>query len=116
MTKRNRRTQAGLPRLYEAEEVATALGCSEWWVKEQARRRRIPFIRSGGGYRFTEAHFAEILHLLEERPARTGQQVAGPQSGTGHRPRKSRQVQPAVRLRARLPRRAVKADQSSTAA
>lgn len=117
MTKRNSSTRAGLPRLFEAEEVAAALGCSGWWVKEQARRRRIPFIRSGGGYRFTEAHFAEILRLLEERPVVRQQQSnsASDSPPSGRRPRKAQQLEPAVRLRPRVPRRARQADQSSAA-
>lgn len=28
---------------YRPAEVAAMLRCSVWWVKEQARRRRIPF-------------------------------------------------------------------------
>ncbi|MGW1489706.1 DNA-binding protein [Streptomyces sp. NPDC002402] len=59
---------SGLPDTYSAGEVAKALYCSEWWVKEQARRRRIPFIRSGSGYRFTKGHVEEIFRILEERP------------------------------------------------
>ena len=31
------------------EEVAKALGTSTWWVREQARRGRIPHLRLGKG-------------------------------------------------------------------
>ena len=44
------------------------LRCSEWWVKEQARRRRIPFCWIGGSYLFTEEHIAAIVRLFEVRP------------------------------------------------
>jgi hypothetical protein len=50
-------------------EVAAILKCSEWWVKEQARRRRIPFSWIGGSYLFTRNHVAEIVALFETRPA-----------------------------------------------
>ena len=56
-------------RLYSASEAARALRCSEWWLKEQARRRRIPFLMLGGSYRFTDSHLAEILATFEVRPA-----------------------------------------------
>ena len=56
------------PTLYRPAEVAAMLRCSEWWVKEQARRRRIPYCWIGGGYRFTDAHIAEIAQLCEVRP------------------------------------------------
>jgi hypothetical protein len=44
------------------------LRCSEWWVKEQARKRRIPYSWIGGSYLFTEEHIAEIVRLFEVRP------------------------------------------------
>lgn len=95
--------ESGLPPSYSAAEVATSLGCSEWWVKEQVRRRRIPFLRSGGGYRFTGDHVREIFHILEERPS-----PANAIEGEGV-PRRRTTAQPAgpvVSLRARRPRRA----------
>ena len=55
-------------RLHSASEAARALRCSEWWLKEQARRRRIPFLMLGGSYRFTDSHLAEILATFEVRP------------------------------------------------
>ena len=65
-----------LPVLYRPAQIADVLGCSEWWVKEQARRRRIPFTRLGGSYRFTADHLAEIIRIFEERP------LAPPDVGT----------------------------------
>ncbi|MEU2568775.1 helix-turn-helix domain-containing protein [Streptomyces althioticus] len=93
-----------LPLTYSPAEVAKALDCSEWWVKEQARRRRIPFIRSGSGYRFTRAHVDEIFLIFEERP----EQPNIPRTAaTSTRRRVPEQVEgPTVRLRARRPRRA----------
>jgi excisionase family DNA binding protein len=63
-------TAVTLPRLFCPAEIAEALGCSEWWVKEQARQKRIPFTRIGGAYRFTAQHATEIVVLFEERPTR----------------------------------------------
>ncbi|MFJ8005561.1 helix-turn-helix domain-containing protein [Streptomyces fagopyri] len=94
--------ETGLPPSYSAAEVAASLGCSEWWVKEQVRRRRIPFLRSGGGYRFTSDHVREIFHILEERP-NPANAIAG-EAVT--RRRTAQPVGPAVSLRARRPRRA----------
>ena len=53
---------------YRAAEVARMLRCSEWWVKEQARQRRIPFCWIGGSYLFTDAHIAAIVRLFEVQP------------------------------------------------
>jgi hypothetical protein len=82
------------------------LRCSEWWVKEQARKRRIPFAWIGGSYRFTDDHVAEIVSLFEVRPA-----ALGPDAG----PARRRDARPArestARLTARRPRRARRADQ-----
>jgi hypothetical protein len=50
---------------YRAAEVARMLRCSEWWVKEQARRRRIPYAWIGGSYLFTDQHIAEIVRRFE---------------------------------------------------
>ncbi|MFI1498219.1 helix-turn-helix domain-containing protein [Streptomyces platensis] len=100
----SRQTLHELPRLYSAAEVATALGCSEWWVKEQARRRRIPFIKSGSGYRFTKEHVQEIFNILEERPQGTSTQF--PEAGAARRRVRTQAGTPVVQLRARPPRRA----------
>ena len=53
---------------YRPADVARLLHCSQWWVKEQARRRRIPFCWIGGSYLFTEEHVAAIVRLFEVRP------------------------------------------------
>ncbi|MER7172627.1 helix-turn-helix domain-containing protein [Streptomyces mesophilus] len=93
-----------LVRLYRPAEVAEALGCSEWWVKEQARKGRIPFTRAGGCYRFTAEHYEEIIRVFEERPLRRAE------PSTAERGRVAQPVpvseRPAARLRARRPQRA----------
>ncbi|MEW2608918.1 helix-turn-helix domain-containing protein [Streptomyces sp. NPDC047880] len=97
-------TNSALPKSYSAAKVAEALDCSEWWVKEQARRRRIPFLRSGSGYRFTRSHIEEIFQILEERP----DPVNVPETkATSTRRRALAPFDvPVVQLRARRPRRA----------
>ncbi|WP_372408729.1 helix-turn-helix domain-containing protein [Streptomyces luteireticuli] len=96
-------TGVTLPHLFRPAEIAEALGCSEWWVKEQARQRRIPFTRAGGAYRFTAEHLVEIIAIFEERP------IGGTSRSAGHdepaRTQRSGKAVPAVRLRARAPRR-----------
>lgn len=53
---------------YRAVEVAALLRCSEWWVREQARHRRIPYAWIGGSYLFTAEHVAEIVRRFEVQP------------------------------------------------
>lgn len=99
--------------LYSAAEVAERLQCSPWWVKEQARKRRIPFSWIGGSYRFTPEHLAEIIRVFEVKP---GDSVGVPGTVVARRGRAPRrpvsqqlasgQVPPVVRLTARPPRRA----------
>jgi len=90
-------------RFYLPSEVADRLRCSEWWVKEQARRRRVPYCWIGGAYRFTEQHVEAIAQLFEvqacDAPVSRGRvsraaKLATETSG------------PAARLSARVPRRA----------
>jgi excisionase family DNA binding protein len=92
-----------LPPTYSPAQIAEALDCSEWWVKEQARRRRIPFIRSGSGYRFTKDHVEEIFHILEERPDQGN--VSAAQVTSLRRRSQTSSGGPVVQLRARRPRR-----------
>lgn len=93
---------------YRPAEVARMLRCSQWWVTEQARRRRIPFCWIGGGYRFTPEHVAEIARLFEVRPT-TPAPPAAASSGMPQprrRPAEDNATAEVVRLRARTPRRA----------
>ncbi|WSX68243.1 helix-turn-helix domain-containing protein [Streptomyces sp. NBC_00932] len=96
--------ESGLPPSYSAAEVAASLGCSEWWVKEQARRRRIPFMKSGGSYRFTSDHVREIFHILEERPCSAAGAIE--KEAVPRRRLKAQPVGPVATLQARSPRRA----------
>ncbi|WP_196218162.1 helix-turn-helix domain-containing protein [Streptomyces blattellae] len=105
--------EAALPRLYRPEEIAEALGCSAWWVKDRARRSLIPHTRVGRAYRFTAEHLAEIVRLHEARPTRSADNAAAaPAAATppAARARASQSRRPptastAGRLRARPPRR-----------
>ncbi|WP_406183916.1 helix-turn-helix domain-containing protein [Streptomyces sp. NBC_01006] len=95
-------TAPALPRLYRPEEVAEALGCSAWWVKDRASRALIPFARVGRAYRFTAEHLAEIVRLHETRPPSApsfGARAIRPV------PPLTTAVRPAAGLRARAPRR-----------
>ncbi|MDH2388160.1 DNA-binding protein [Streptomyces sp. HNM0663] len=104
-------TAVTLPYLFRPAEIAEALGCSEWWLKEQARRRRIPFTRLGGAYRFTAEHASEIVRLFEERPTRgvNARDVVPAQRS------RRRNAEPTVRLVARPARRLRSVHQSATA-
>ncbi|MFE4606736.1 helix-turn-helix domain-containing protein [Streptomyces niveus] len=109
--------EADLPRLYVPEEVAAALGCSAWWVKDRARRRLIPFTRVGRAYRFSDEHLSEIIRMHEERPAvnvqRPGAAPAPTRKPTArHRPDPA---VPTVRLQARPPRRMAKSQYGTAA-
>lgn len=93
--------------LHRSADVAKILRCSEWWVKEQARKGRIPFSWIGGSYRFTNEHVAEIVRLFERRPASAApprRETPAPRSG------RSERTEPALQLKARRPRRARNAD------
>ncbi|WP_327354489.1 helix-turn-helix domain-containing protein [Streptomyces sp. NBC_01304] len=98
-----------MPRLHGPAEVAEALGCSTWWVKDRARRRLIPHTRVGRAYRFTAEHLAEIIRLQETGPTNVAPS-APPARTPAPRPAARRREEPAVtpipRLRARPPRRA----------
>ncbi|GAA2507444.1 helix-turn-helix domain-containing protein [Streptomyces gobitricini] len=100
-----------LPRLYRPAEIAAALGCSVWWVKDRARRRLIPFTYVGGAYRFTADHFAEIIRAHEEAPARKPKRSkpVAPPEPKAFASQRPEPTSPAVRLQARPPRRLLKA-------
>jgi hypothetical protein len=100
---------------YRPAEVAAMLRCSEWWVKEQARRRRIPYSWIGGSYLFTQEHITEIVRLFEVQP------VEARESAVETAPRRRREGSTSdsttpVRLVARTPRRAREAAASKSAA
>ncbi|GIJ52445.1 hypothetical protein Val02_93310 [Virgisporangium aliadipatigenens] len=94
---------------YVPAELAEMLRCSVWWVKDQARKRRIPYCWIGGGYRFTPEHVAEIVRLSEVRPVEPVVSSRWPQ------PRSVAAGGPA-RLQPRVPRRVRAAGSASIAA
>jgi hypothetical protein len=100
--------------LYTAAEVASALRCSAWWVKDQARRRRIPHCWVAGSYRFTDEHLAEIRRLLERRPTVPATPVK-PERAM-RRPPVASEVDAPVGLSARAPRRLREAGTPTAAA
>ncbi|MEU1597249.1 DNA-binding protein [Streptomyces sp. NPDC005708] len=103
-----------LPPIYLPRDIAKALHCSEWWVKEQARRGRIPFSKPGGSYRFTAEHFAEIMRIFESRPTESSNAAAP--AASAPRPRAATAPAPVTRLKARTPRRALRSQSQSNAA
>jgi len=93
------------PVLHRPADVARMLRCSQWWVKEQARKRRIPFSWIGGSYRFTDAHVAEIIALFEVRPEDATATAPTPRQAARH-PGGHETGGTVIQLRARPPRRA----------
>src|SRR3954447_27054583 len=91
---------------YRPADVARLLRCSEWWVKEQARRRRIPFSWIGGSYLFTEQHVAAIVQVFEVLPTDDASVLPRRGSLNGRSKRDSEVGVTPMRLRARPPRRA----------
>jgi len=98
---------------YRPAQVAEMLHCSEWWVKEQARKRRIPYCWIGGSYLFTEDHIAAIIRLFEVQPEQSGTVVGI--SRTSRADTVSDLSGPG-RLRARPPRRSRETRSTSDAA
>ncbi|MFC0527248.1 helix-turn-helix domain-containing protein [Phytohabitans kaempferiae] len=94
---------------YRPAEVARKLRCSEWWVREQARRRRIPYRWIGGSYLFTDEDIAEISRLFKVEPTASVPVIPAPRRS----PEQPSSVEiaaessrPSGRLTARVPRRA----------
>ncbi|GAB7182179.1 DNA-binding protein [Kitasatospora sp. Ki12] len=102
-----------LPPVYLPSDIAKALHRSEWWVKEQARRGRIPFSKPGGSYRFTAEHYAEILRIYESRPVDVD--VTAPTAKPPRR-RTAPTPEPVTHLKARTPRRARNSQSRNNAA
>lgn len=105
-----RSVPASIP-LHRPADVARMLQCSEWWVKEQARKRRIPFTWIGGSYRFTDEHVAEVIRLFEQRPESESAMSGNSSRGAPARKRSQMPTDGAISLRARPPRRALKSVQ-----
>lgn len=103
-----------LPPVYLPSDIAKALHCSEWWVKEQARRGCIPFTKPAGSYRFTAEHFAEIMRIFESRPAQSQEPPVPAQQAP--RRRATTTAASVTSLKARTPRRARGVEPQSSAA
>ncbi|MEU5119712.1 DNA-binding protein [Streptomyces asoensis] len=103
-----------LPAVYLPSDIAKALHCSEWWVKEQARKGRIPFTKPAGSYRFTAEHFAEIMRIFESRPAES--HAAPAPAKQAPRRRATTTAALVTSLKARTPRRAQGGQPHSSAA
>lgn len=91
-------------RFYRPSEVAKLLRCSEWWIKEQARKNRIPYAWIGGAYLFAESHIAEIVSLFEHRPGNDTSATAEPFTKAAAR-RSAGRGRSVPSLRAKPPRR-----------
>ena len=92
--------------LHLPEDLAAMLGRSKWWVCEQCRQRRFPFVNSGGSYRFTDQHVEQILTILEEVPSSQPRaDQARPAVSKRASPPKPAGTTLAVHLTARPPRR-----------
>lgn len=91
--------------VYSPAEVAKRLRVSEWWLKEQARRGRIPFTWLGGSYKFTPEHVKEIIHLFEVWPTTKSTGTAAEPTAKPPRPARAPTAKPTVRLTAKPPRR-----------
>jgi hypothetical protein len=94
------------PLAYTAAEAAAIIGgsCKASWLKAQARSRKIPYVKIGGAYNFTDAHIAEIISILEVRPK---EQPAGKPPADSRRPpgiAAELRVQGAPLLKTRAPR------------
>jgi hypothetical protein len=106
---------SALPTYHRPADVARMLRCSEWWVKEQARQRRIPYSWIGGSYLFTDEHVIEIVRLFEVRPAHPADSKGVVRMPVRLVPDGPDVAAPVV-LRARTPRRARAAAASESSA
>lgn len=107
--------------LYLPSEAAKILRCSEWWIKEQARRGRIPYCWIGGGYKFTPDHLKTIARESERGTAGRVTHLGNAQPrNTPHKSRaphhNEQQTSEPVQLTARMPPRARRASGDQKAA
>jgi hypothetical protein len=96
-----------LPRAvaWSLAEAAVLLRCKASWLQEQARLKRIPYVKLSGFHHFTDDHLSEIIRILEVRPREVRPREVTP----ARAPRSPVLPQPApgrehVELRARAPR------------
>ncbi|RSM56606.1 DNA-binding protein [Actinoplanes sp. ATCC 53533] len=96
-------------------QVAEIFRCSEWWIKEQARKERIPYCKAGGSYKFSRQHVKEIARIFSHDAATPAPANPGRPSKVPRKPRRTT-VAPSsesVQLVARIPRRAQAARQQA---
>jgi hypothetical protein len=88
-------------------QVAEIFRCSEWWIKEQARKERIPYCKAGGSYKFSRQHVKEIARIFSHEAATPAQADSGRPSKVRRKPRRATgDPSESVQLVARIPRRA----------
>jgi hypothetical protein len=58
------------PAAYTAEQAAAKISdnCKASWLKAQARLGKIPCVKIGGAYHFTDEHLAEVIRVFTEGP------------------------------------------------
>lgn len=91
---RNSSKPAGEPGpalLHTATETAVIIGgsCKPSWLRQQAREKKIPCRKIGGAYNFSDDDIAEILAIVEQRPA------AKPAAPAAAKPNRQRAARPA---------------------
>lgn len=64
------------------EEVAQTLGASPWWVREQARRGRVPHLRLGRGrIRFLPEHIELLVRMVTVQGSGASDEQPAPRLG-----------------------------------
>jgi hypothetical protein len=108
---------------YLPAEAAKILRCSEWWIKEQARKGLIPHCWIGGGYKFTPEHLKAIARIYERgnsgfEPAHESQPTARRSANrkSRHASNTPSESSESVQLTARVPPRARRASGGPEAA
>jgi hypothetical protein len=106
---------------YLPAEAAKILRCSEWWLKEQARKDRIPYCWIGGRYKFTPEHLKAIARTFEHGTSDRGgdSEKAQPRRASPRSRligRAAGGISEPAQLIARVPPRARRASGSSKAA
>jgi excisionase family DNA binding protein len=67
------KTHSVVPRLLTLREAATALGVPRWRLYELCKKKKIPSMKIGKTYRFSEAALAEWI--VEQHQSPTGEDV-----------------------------------------
>ncbi|MFD6097163.1 hypothetical protein ACFVWN_20550 [Nocardiopsis flavescens] len=94
---------------YTPEEAAQRLACTESWLRDQAKARKIPWTRISGSVRFTPEHLRWILDHFEvavrpePTPKKRRKRASAPKNPDAHTA--SAGDTPVVSLTAKVPRR-----------